>query len=109
MSPVVLAMVACVAGIVGNLWSVYAAASLRHAPRGVSIRPMNLYGVLLLIAFGTFIVSFPLAVMGIIVGWRRAGVWLACGIGVILSVTPIFVSNWVMDWIVVRYGLILGD
>ena len=91
----------------GNVLAVMATVrELWWIPRGTSIRPLGLMGVLLLVAVVT------VACVGVVVGmammkrsndWRA---WVIAVVAVLVSLGPLPVARVTYDWIEARHGLV---
>jgi hypothetical protein len=108
-APILLVRIVCLVGVVGNAGGMFVASTLRHVPPGSKIWPFNEGAKIGMIAFVTLAIGLPLGIRGLIRGWGWP--WLRAGaaLGVVPSLTPMFTSSWVMNWIIARNGLILVD
>jgi hypothetical protein len=99
-----MAKITCAIGLSGNIAGMRVASTLLAVPRGTLIRPMRLFGFLVLIALGTAVVGLPLGVRAVASGRRRAAGWMVAALRIVLSLMPLFSSALVIDWIVAWKG-----
>ena len=108
--PFILGIVTCLVGLLGNAAGVFfVVEGLWSIPSGTPIRLMGLTFLMFLIAFATAVVGVPLGAIGIAFGRKRRKFWIIAALGMVLSLTPIFTSEFVFHSIVRWHGLILKD
>jgi hypothetical protein len=101
-----MAIITCIVGLGGNIVGMLAASTLLSVPPGSPIRPMGLAAFLFLVALATAGMGITLALIAIANGWRRKLIWIVAGLGVVLSLMPLFSSRLVWDQIVAHRGLL---
>ena len=75
-------------------------------PRGTSIRPLGLVGLLFLVALATFGCVTTLVVLGLIQARRDWRAWLLGVVALAVSITPLPDARATYDWIEARHGLV---
>ena len=100
------AIISTCIGVGGNVWGALAAWSLHSYPQGATVHTMGLESLLFLQAMLTALIGVGFGLASLARGRGRVGLILFACAGMHLSLTPLLVSNAVLDHVMNSHALV---
>jgi hypothetical protein len=98
---------ACLLGLMANGIPAYFVLSLLEYPAGMSMRPMIEVGMVFLGGVAGTVAVLPLSVVCLARGRRWWAGWLLGIMGCVLGISPWFLNNGLLNWVVAKRGFIM--
>jgi hypothetical protein len=98
---------ACIAGFLANAIPAYFVLCVLKFPPGMSMRPMIQVGMVFLGAVGGVFMVLPLAVVCLVKGRRLRLGWFLGIIGLVLAISPWFLNNGLLNWVIAKRGFVM--